>query len=451
MAANRSNTRGGINRARQIANQGTSPLQQAAANTGRTTSTSAPQQAANTTGATSTAVSPPIQQANGYPRMELGVLVSSPHTTGLAGSINAATRTANEGKEPAVVYVNRLTKDGDNMNDSPISRPNPLYKVPNPPPKPNPESPKTESIIATEVDKIIEESREIVKEIEIKKDPARPPVEPFQDIVRPPVAITPTELILEAQANCEKDIQSPSINIVNNFNPVIDLSATAAVSSSAAPILTIAAALQGCTDPDALNYDPAAKIDDASCLYEPVGEEEPVTVDNPVEPVALLIPDTVTFVDSHGGPLFEVLKTEVIKTEQITKFGGVEGGGFAILPDGTKLQASIQLMSDITRPALEDSDLVLSLEDNDVADRKNIRADLGELASDTKLASDEEIVIIGDKEKLKKSIVRSNNGIIFLNLEHKSSLNISLRSQAFNFNQYKRTIDTTFTELLGKR
>ena len=108
-------------------------------------------------------------------------------------------------------------------------------------------------------------------------------------------------------------------------------------------------------------------------------------------------------------------------------------------------------MYDVTRPALEDSDLILSLEDNDIADRKHIRAELGELASDTKLASDESIVIIGDREQLKKDVVRNDRGIIFLDLEHNPMLSISLRSQAFNFNQYKRTIDTTFTELLGKR
>ena len=435
MAVNNSNRRGGVSRAQPIANQSLSPLQQAAASVGKTVSTS---------------TLAPLQ-ANGYPRMELGVLVSSPSTTGLAGQINAATREANDGKEPAVVYVNRLTDDGDNKNDSPIARPNPLYEVPDPPPTPNPESPKTESIIASVVDQIIEESKELVTEIEVKQDPARPVVEPLQDIVRPPAAITPTELVLEAQASCEKDIQSPSISIVNNFSPVIDFSATANATSSAAPVVVIAAALRGCTDPDALNYDPAAKIDDESCLFEPVGEEEPVPTTKPVEPVALLIPDTVMFVDSHGEPLFEVLKTEVAKTEQIPIFGGVEGGGVAVLPNGDTLVASIQLVNDVTRPALEDSDLILSLEDNDIANRKNIRIGLGELASDTKLGSDEEIVIIGSKEKLKQDIIRNDSGIIFLDIEQRPKLNISLRSQAFNFNQYRRTIDTTFTELLGKR
>ena len=111
----------------------------------------------------------------------------------------------------------------------------------------------------------------------------------------------------------------------------------------------------------------------------------------------------------------------------------------------------MNLVDDITRPALEDSDIILSLEDSDIADRKNIRIELGELASDNKLQSDQDIVIIGDQEQLKQSIVRNDSGIIFLNLEQRPMLSISLRSQAFNFNQYKRTIDTRFTELLGKR
>ena len=62
-----------------------------------------------------------------------------------------------------------------------------------------------------------------------------------------------------------------------------------------------------------------------------------------------------------------------------------------------------------------------------------------------------DIVIIGNREKIKKELIRNSRGIIFLDLEDSSKLSISLRSQAFNFNQYKRTIDTSFTELLGKR
>ena len=171
---------------------------------------------------------------------------------------------------------------------------------------------------------------------------------------------------------------------------------------------------------------------------------EPVTPTDPIV-VPINMPDVVTFVDSHGTPLFDVLKSEVTKTEQ------TDSPGYSVLPDGTKIIADLQLVDDVTRPALEDSDIILSLEDSDIADRKNIRIELGELASDNKLQSDQDIVIIGDQEQLKQSIVRNDSGIIFLNLEQRPMLSISLRSQAFNFNQYKRTIDTRFTELLGKR
>ena len=390
MAANNSNKRGGLSRARQISNQTQTPIQQAAATVGKTVSTS----------------TPAPQQASGYPKMELGVLVSSPSNTGLAGQINSATRGANEGKEPAVIYVNRLTDDGDNMNDFPVARPNPLYEVPDPPPRPNPESPKTESIIASVVDQLIEDSKEVVVEIEVKKDPARPPVEIKQDIVRPPAVITPTELVLQAQASCEKDIQSPSINIVNeiNLSPIIDLSSSA--TSSIAPIITISAGARGCTDPDAINYDPLARIDDESCKYEPIDSGEPVTPKDPI-PAPINMPEVVVFVDSHGAPLFEVLKSEVTKTEQ------TESPGYSILPDGTKLVADLQLVDDVTRPALEDSDIILSLEDSDLADRKNIRTELGELASDNKLQSEQDIIILGDRERLKKDIIRNDSGIIF--------------------------------------
>ena len=354
-------------------------------------------------------------------------------------------------KRPVVEPV-IVTPIGRPAYVSPIKdgKPNREYikNIPPPPPKPDPERPLPESPVKTEIDKIIEDSKEVIREIEVNKDPARPPVQPSQDIVQPPAAITPTELVLEAQANCEKESEIPNINIVNNFNPSINLSASATASS--APVITVNEALRGCTDPDALNYDPAAEIDDESCVFEPAGTGDPVTLNEP-EPIELNIPETITFVDSHGAPLFEVTKDEVVKTEQLPEFGGIPGGGYATLPDGTKLQATLQLVNDITRPALEDSDIILTLEDTDTSDRKDIRNELGELASDIRLGSDEDIVIIGNREKIKKELTRNSRGIIFLDLEDSSKLSISLRSQAFNFNQYKRTIDTSFTELLGKR
>jgi|TARA_R110002167_G_scaffold63277_2_gene178713 hypothetical protein len=404
MAARNTNKRDGISRARQIATQAQTPLEKAQVSVGKT------------------------------------ILAQSP--------VMPATELPVRGNTTLPVQTPIRTTGGEMPYIPPIKegKPNQEYirTIPPPPPRPDPESPITESIIQTEIDKIIEDSKEVVNEVEIKKDPARPPVEIVQDIVRPPAAITPTELVLEAQANCEKDVESPNINIVNDitFSPVINLAPSATASIS--PVITITAAIQGCTDPDAINYDPEAKIDDASCKYEPIDSGDPVTPTDPT-PAPINMPDVVTFVDSHGAPLFDVLKTEVTKTEQ------TDSPGYSILPDGTKLVADLQLVNDVTRPALEDSDIVLSLEDSGTADRKNIRDELGELASDNKLPSDQDIVIVGSEGQLKTDIVRNDRGIIFLNLEQRPMLNISLRSQAFNFNQYKRTIDTRFTELLGKR
>ena len=404
MAARNTNKRDGISRARQIATQAQTPLEKAQVSVGKT------------------------------------ILAQSP--------VMPATELPVRGNTTLPVQTPIRTTGGEMPYIPPIKegKPNQEYirTIPPPPPRPDPESPITESIIQTEIDKIIEDSKEVVNEVEIKKDPARPPVEIIQDIIKPPVAITPTELVLEAQANCEKDVESPNINIVNDiaFSPVINLAPSATASIS--PVITITAAIQGCTDPDAINYDPEAKIDDASCKYEPIDSGDPVTPTDPT-PAPINMPDVVTFVDSHGAPLFDVLKTEVTKTEQ------TDSPGYSILPDGTKLVADLQLVNDVTRPALEDSDIVLSLEDSGTADRKNIRDELGELASDNKLPSDQDIVIVGSEGQLKTDIVRNDRGIIFLNLEQRPMLNISLRSQAFNFNQYKRTIDTQFTELLGKR
>ena len=57
---------------------------------------------------------------------------------------------------------------------------------------------------------------------------------------------------------------------------------------------------------------------------------------------------------------------------------------------------------------------------------------------------------MGDKEKLVTQITRNNNGIIIIREGDTSKLNVSLRSKSFSFNQYQQTIDTEFTQLVGK-
>ena len=74
------------------------------------------------------------------------------------------------------------------------------------------ETPITQSISA-EVDKIIEESKEVVAEIETKIDPVAEKVVTEQDVVQAPASITPTELLLDNQASCEKQASAQAINI----------------------------------------------------------------------------------------------------------------------------------------------------------------------------------------------------------------------------------------------
>lgn len=475
MAVNRSNTQSGIQRAREIANQGQSPLQQAATNAGRVF-TPAPSPAPDSyqvntlpTSKANDNRAPVTPVTHGGP---VGCGVAGSGDWGQAGEMNRAERQKYQftippfglPKEPPIVYSN-IEVMGVNSYGEIIPTltvgpcPNSKYPVQDKVrettvPQTGGETPlpeKTESIVASVIDKIIEESNEVVKEVESKKDPVRPPVLDVQDVVRPPIPITPTELVLEAQANCEKEIQTPTISIVNENNVNVDVGGAQATASIGPIQITVPEIVRGCTDPDALNYDPAALLDDGTCKFEPVVEDEPVDPKEPPPPPPIDMPETVTFVDSHGAPLFEVLKEEVTKTEQ------TEGIGYAILPDGKQvvfgdkpLVADIKLVNDVTRPALEDSDIILSPEDKDIADRKDMRDQLGELASDNKLSSDQDIVIIGDREKRIKPIFRNDQGVIFLNEDDTSKLKVSLRSRAFNFNQYKRTIDTSFNEILGK-
>ena len=107
-------------------------------------------------------------------------------------------------------------------------------------------------------------------------------------------------------------------------------------------------------------------------------------------------------------------------------------------------------IEEIIRPNLTDSDLIFSEEDIEVTKKKTARAELGELAGDTKLDSDQDIVIIGDKESIKKKLIRNDNGVILLKPDESPKLKVSLRSQSFTMTQYRRTIDTEFKKLVGK-
>jgi len=438
MASNRSTNNapvspagaGGINRARQIANQGQSPIQQAQAIGGRTVAPSNPPQPPPS-------VLPPVAPVqyvqpgrvmNGSPAPYIPPIIHEPF-------VNPET----PGESPVI-----------------ISRPNPEYVRSIPPRPPKPTSPKTESIITRVVNEIIKESEEVVDEIITKQVPVKEPVDTKQDIVVPPAPITPTELVLEAQSNCEQIIRTPEINIEIINENIITVEASATASFEPTIKIQVEAFRPGCIDPDAINYDPDANMDNGSCKYEPIDEEEPVKPDTPPPPPPLEIPVLAQFVDSHGQVVFEVPKELVEMTEQkIDKETNLpnpgQPGGIITLPNGEIVTANLQLVKNIVRPSLEDSDIVFSLEDSVTADKKDIRNEVGgTLASDIKSDSEKDVIIMGDLEQLKDPLTRNNNGLIMMKTGDRPKLTISLRSQSFTYNQYLRSIDTKFTELIGR-
>ena len=437
MAAPR-NTRPGIDRARQIGQAGTSPIQRAQAFVGKDAPV-LPTPEMPVKGTTS-----PVKYGG-----PIGCFVAGADDWGEAKLKNAQIKRSNPNQAPPFIYYNdevTSTSTGEPELTA-VACPNPEYirEIPPPPPKPDPEAPiteKTESIITTEVDKIIEDSREVVKEVETKQDPVRPPVIITQDEVVPPPPITPTEILLENQANCEKETELPSINIVNEFNPAVNIDLSADATASVAPIV-VEEPVRGCTDPDAFNYNPLASIDDGSCVFEPEPEPEPETPEVPFTPVDM--PPIVPFVNSHGETVFEVEKEDVEQTEN------TDDDAILKLDSGQEVLVNLQLVTNITRPVLDDSDLVKTEVEKEVAEKVAARNAVGgELAGDSKLASDQDIVILGDKESLKDKIVRNNRGVIVLSIDKNPKLEISLRSQSFTYNQYKNTIDTGFSELIGK-
>jgi hypothetical protein len=62
------------------------------------------------------------------------------------------------------------------------------------------------------------------------------------------------------------------------------------------------AGVYGCTDPDALNYDPNATIDDGSCIYDNVEETEMAYFTMYPNPAK----DIVTITNNGGSPLINI-------------------------------------------------------------------------------------------------------------------------------------------------
>tara|TARA_R110000851_G_scaffold93819_1_gene204264 strand:+ start:551 stop:2020 length:1470 start_codon:yes stop_codon:yes gene_type:complete len=350
------------------------------------------------------------------------------------------------------------------------------------------ETPITQSISA-EVDKIIEESKEVVDEVITKVDPQRPPVDPVTDIIIPAAPITPTELVLDAQASCEDSIKTQDINIEiinqieisNTSNFSASLSAQSFATSSASAGLEDFF-IKGCMDPDATNFNPLANITDPnSCEYLPPEPVKGCTDINALnfnsdateddgscrfDPILPPIPPMSKFLDSHGQIIFE------IPSELVEKKGVVN------MPKGStvKLTATRELVNPkainpIVRPAsaAQESDLLLTVEEEAVSIQKILKPTKKPVPSNyiqggvdpSYLAAKEAYMnslidtdtgtqdIIIRNVPTDTKVVRNDAGAIIIS-SNSPTLKVSLQSQAFIYEDYRKTIDTSFSELVGK-
>tara|TARA_R110000744_G_scaffold73536_2_gene147197 strand:+ start:9972 stop:11381 length:1410 start_codon:yes stop_codon:yes gene_type:complete len=318
--------------------------------------------------------------------------------------------------------------------------------------------------LAAIVDEVIQESNEVVTQIMAHVDPVAPPVDTAQDVIKPPAAITPTELVLENQASCndKQPIQDINIEIINEINVQTnvtssygDINYTDAVVVSPDTFIV----KFGCMDPDATNYDPEASINDVSlCKYQPpeaikgcidvnaLNYDAEATEDDGscvYEPKLPPIPIMSQFLDSHGQVVFEIPKDLVEKEGKIK------------LPKGSnvRITATRDLVNPnspnpIVRSARStESDLLLTVEEDGVGARKRLRAQFKKLASDTVEQGSEDIVIYNVVDDT--SITRNVGGAIMITT-NSPILTTSLQSQAFTYGDFKNVIDTSFSELVGK-
>jgi len=405
-------------------------------------------------------VRPIIPEPVPTPRQPFGCGTPGAGDWGLAAARNADLRENSKiikgGKvvfvEPPFWYVNVMLINPQLKIPTPqaVPCPNPKFiaQIPPKPPIPDLAAPITESIISKVVDKIIEDSKEVVKEVESKQEPVREPVVITQDLVRPPAPITPVEVVLQNGAACQKDVIIPTINIVNEINVDLDFQAGDIAVESYLNI-EIAEEIElvgGCTDPDALNYDPAAQIQvEGSCVYEPPPEEEVTSEPEPDEPVVLNIPEYIPFMSSHGEVLFTVPKSLIEDSEN----SGTPS--MFTLPSKVKIEADLTLVEGITRSSTEDSDIIVSEEPVEVSNKKGIREIVGgELASDNVTLSEKDVIIYGDREKIKTELIRNKSGVIILSTEEDTKIGVAMRCQSFKYKKYKKHINTEISELLGK-
>ena len=271
------------------------------------------------------------------------------------------------------------------------------------------------------------------------------------------------------------------IEISNTSNFSASLSAQSFATSSASAGLEDFF-IKGCMDPDATNFNPLANITDPnSCEYLPPEPVKGCTDINALnfnsdateddgscrfDPILPPIPPMSKFLDSHGQIIFE------IPSELVEKKGVVN------MPKGStvKLTATRELVNPkainpIVRPAsaAQESDLLLTVEEEAVSIQKILKPTKKPVPSNyiqggvdpSYLAAKEAYMnslidtdtgtqdIIIRNVPTDTKVVRNDAGAIIIS-SNSPTLKVSLQSQAFIYEDYRKTIDTSFSELVGK-
>ena len=400
------------------------------------------------------------------------------------------------GEIPSIIYYNfpPTRIEGPIV---PQGIPNPEYvaKIPTPP-APEPEGPITQSATSSEVDEMIDQSNEVVQVIITNTPPDAAPVDPVQDIIKSPDPITPTELVLSAQATCEGSSGTPEINIeiINEIEFISNVSASATANANASAYASASAFAEafmelkvGCMDPDAINYDPLATIPNPNnCEYLPpdtikgctnieaLNYNPDATEDDgscTFIPALPPIPPMSQFLDSHGQLIFEI-PSELVEDEGVVDMP--KGNNVKIT--ATRDLVNPNAINPIVRPAPVEqdvsSDLILTVEEQVVGGRKFVKNAVRDLAgrpdpenyekggtdpmylADKKAWLDNEIMpgteaIIIRNVVDDTNITRNNGGAIVITT-NTPIVKVSLQSQAFIYEDYRKAIDTSFSELLGK-
>lgn len=274
------------------------------------------------------------------------------------------------------------------QGESPVIRPSRETGGATPPPR-------------TVVDKIIKDSESAILSVDTKKEiPTPRPVRPPKIFADNPTATTilgtvdPGAILAQNQKVCDPEGPVlPEINYPDILKALEDINDS--INDIDIPII-------GCTDPNALNYNPSANKENGRCEYP----EEPAEV----------VEDFTEEIKEPEPPEVKVCAAEYFPTEQ--------------------------KLSSAKRQALRE-------------------AVGGDLDSEMKNIWDEQVVefpIELDKDnpqyaasrKLKTSYHRNNLGIILIRGGETAKLNISLNRRFFDAEKYREVIDTRPSSLVGR-